>query len=632
MLTSRRPVFQVSRRTALLLLLAAAGPLVVLTLFARRATPLFLNLGPGDAPFTHGFRDGWERDGPRGEGPTAFHWTEDGAWLRFPVVVHGPVRARLRHARFTRTPAEVTVLGEGRTVATWTQHARGFRLRKLDLGTWSGPVALQFRNVGEDQPLGVALDWFQLEDVRGARPTGDVIARLLILLVGVPVAIVVLSRTPATGAAFGVALSAVGFGAVWIDRLGGLLALANAAVPALLVTVALGVLDRVARRRMGHLLDRRAVLVAWAGTLAATVALAQPFFYYPDVDTHADLVEALDETPSLALDPRPYQAATGAWTRGIGDRRVPFPYSPAFHVLAWPLALALGAVAAVKTVAALSFGLTLMLAHALARSVGLPARAALLAQGVVVLLPVCASRLTLALYPALLAQALELGLVVLLSRRLPLASARTAFGLLVAVQLAYTGSLLSVAVLVACLVSWEAWRREAGGAARLALAWVGSAALVVALQYARFLPVLWRDVLPHAGGASGSAEGSALASAVVRLAIFFDHLPPLLALGGAVLLGTATPARRVLRATLLSGLALLALRYLLPALFRDAKEVELLAAPVAVAMAAAWAWLWTRGRAGRLAVVASFAWVALWGAARAYALYTERFVAVDRWS
>jgi hypothetical protein len=107
---------------------------------------------------------------------------------------------------------------------------------------------------------------------------------------------------------------------------------------------------------------------------------------------------------------------------------------------------------------------------------------------------------------------------------------------------------------------------------------------------------------------------------------------PVLALFGAVLLGTATPARRVLRATLLSGLALLALRYLLPALFRDAKEVELLAAPVAVAMAAAWTWLWGRGRLGRAAVLASFAWVALWGASRAYALYTERFVAIDRWS
>ena len=64
----------------------------------------------------------------------------------------------------------------------------------------------------------------------------------------------------------------------------------------------------------------------------------------------------------------------------------------------------------------------------------------------------------------------------------------------------------------------------------------------------------------------------------------------------------------------------------------DAKEVELLAAPVAVAMAAAWTWLWGRGRVGRSSVLASGAWVALWGASRAYALYVERFVAVDRWS
>jgi hypothetical protein len=625
-------VFHVSRRTAVLLVLAAAGPLVVLILFSRRATPLFLNLGPGDAPFTHGFRDGWERDGPRGEGETAFHWTQDGAWLRFPVVVHGPVRARLRHARFTRTPAEVTVVGEGRTVATWTQHARGFRLRKLDLGTWSGPVALQFRTEGEEQPLGVALDWFQLEDVRGARPTAEVLWRVLLLLWGVPLAIAVLARSAATGAAFGAGLSALGAGAVWVDRLGGLLALSGAAVPALAVTVALGASARAARARWPHLFDARAPLVAWAATLVALVALSQPSFYYPDVDTHADLVDALDETPSLALDLRPYQAATGAWTRGIGETRVPFPYSPAFHVLAWPLARALGAVAAIKTVAVLALGLTLLLAHALARSVGLSGTAALAAQAVVAALPVTASRLTLALYPALLAQALELALVVFLSRRLPLASWRAVFVLLAVVQLAYTGSLLSAAVLVACVATAEVLRRSTAGAARLVVAWALAVALVVALQYARFLPVLWRDVLPHAGAVAAEQEGSAVRSALVRLGIFFDHVHPLLAALGVAVLGAATRARRLLRAVLAAGLALLALRYLLPALFRDAKEVELLAAPVAVAMAAAWSWLWGKGRAGRLAALASAGWVAAWGVSRALLLYTARFVAVDRWS
>jgi hypothetical protein len=189
-----------------------------------------------------------------------------------------------------------------------------------------------------------------------------------------------------------------------------------------------------------------------------------------------------------------------------------------------------------------------------------------------------------------------------------------------------------VAVLVACVAAWELARRDTRSAARLVLAWALAVALVVAVQYARFLPVLWRDVLPHAGLHSADADGSAVSSALVRLAIFFDHVHPVLALLGAALLGTATPARRVLRATLAAGLALLALRYLLPALFRDAKEVELLAAPVAVAMAAAWTWLWGRGRAGRLAVLATAAWVAGWGVSRALALYTERFVAVDRWS
>jgi len=54
------------------------------------------------------------------------------------------------------------------------------------------------------------------------------------------------------------------------------------------------------------------------------------------------------EQPSWALDPREYQQRTRAWTRLVGERYVGFPYSAAFHVLAWPLAPALGEVGAVE--------------------------------------------------------------------------------------------------------------------------------------------------------------------------------------------------------------------------------------------------------------------------------------------
>jgi hypothetical protein len=364
----------------------------------------------------------------------------------------------------------------------------------------------------------------------------------------------------------------------------------------------------------------------------ALVALSHPSFYYPDVDTHAKLVDALDQEPSLALDPRPYQVRTSAWTRGIGGRLVPFPYSPVFHVLAWPIAKAIGPVAAVKTLAVAALGLTLLLAHVLARAVGLAPGWSVIAQAVVCLLPVTASRLTLALYPTLLAQSLELLLLLALVRALPLVGTRETLAALLAlaaVQAAYTGSLLGVPAIVACVALSEAWQRRRSSAVRLLVAWALATLAVVALQYRHFVFVLWRDVLPYAAGGEGAAGEPAFVSALRRLTIFFDHVHPGLALLGVLFLRGASTARRVWRACLGAGLLLLALRYVLPALFRDAKEVELLAAPVAVAMAAGWSWLWTRSW-GRVLALLSAAWVVAWGAGRAAALYVERFAAIGR--
>jgi hypothetical protein len=622
-----------SRRTASLLLLALLGAGLFTLILARSGRLLFINLGPGDEPFARGFRSGWERDGPRGEGETPFRWTEDGARLVVPAHVKGTLRARLRVARFTRTSAEIQVVANGRTLAAWTQHPLGWRVRDVELGDWDGPLVLQFRSQApDDDPLGVALDWVEISGASRVWPGATGVLRLALLLLGVPLVVWAVTRSGATAAAFAAGLCAMAALAVGRDLFGGLVALTAAAVPALFVTAAIGAAGLVAGRRFTCAFDRRAPIVPWAAVLLALIALSHPFFHYPDVDTHARLVDALDAQPALALDPRPYQASTGAWTRGIAGRRVPFPYSPAFHVLAWPIAQALGSVAAVKTLAVGALGVTLLLAHALARAVGLAPAWSLVAQALVCLLPVTASRLTLALFPTLLAQALELGLLLAMARALPIVSTRAALGIamvMAAVQAAYTGSLLSVPVIVACVAASEAAARERASAFRLLAAWALAAALVVAIQYRSFLPVLWHDVLPHASSASDETGEPAVAAALRRLTIFFDHVHPGLALLGLMALRGATPARRVWRAAIAAGLALLALRYLLPAIFRDAKEVELLAAPVAVAVAAAWSWMWPR-RWGRAATLATAAWVVAWGSWRAASLYAERFVALQR--
>ena len=50
-----------------------------------------------------------------------------------PVTLRGPLRLRLRVARFMRTPAQVTIWREGHEVATYTQHPLGWRVRTLDV-------------------------------------------------------------------------------------------------------------------------------------------------------------------------------------------------------------------------------------------------------------------------------------------------------------------------------------------------------------------------------------------------------------------------------------------------------------------------------------------------------------------
>jgi hypothetical protein len=162
----------------------------------------------------------------------------------------------------------------------------------------------------------------------------------------------------------------------------------------------------------------------------------------------------------------------------------------------------------------------------------------------------------------------------------------------------------------------------------------GAATLVVlAAQYARFLPVLWRDVLPHVAEAkTAPAEGSGIvAPALRRLGLFYDAVYPLLLVPGLIAIRAAAPAaRRVVAAALLAGGALLVLRYAVPVVFRDAKEVELLAAPVAALAAGGAAWLCRRGPLPRAAAVLAVLAAATWGASRAALAYADRFVAVGR--
>jgi hypothetical protein len=622
-----------------------AGPalgalaLVAILALVQRPAPLFVNLGAGDEAFARGFR-AWERDGLRASGETMFRWTLDGARVDLPLrVMTGSLAARVRLARFTDRPAEIAVLSSGREVDRWTQPPRGWRERTVELGEVRGTPSLQFRfSTPDPEGLGVAVDWVEVRGAGRVAPSPRLLAGLLVLFLAAPLALAVLAG-PAPSVALAAGAATLGAVLVAWDRLGGIIALAAAGPPAAVAAALLGLAFRLVARRWPDTVSgsgARALAAPAAALAVALVALSHPAYYYPDVDTHARFLAAARADPYQLFDPSEYQQRTGAWTREIAGRKVAFPYSPVFYLAAWPLAVVFGEVAAVKTAAVLAMALTLLLVHALARRLDQRPGASILAQVLAASLPALSTRLALALFPALLGQTLELLLIVHLVRRYPhLEGARdaaAACAFLFAAQAAYTGSVLNVSAVVMIFAGWEAAAGDRRKAWRLLGAWSVAAAAVVLAQYARFLPILWRDLLPHLGEGAAAEASAGLAPRVLgRVAFFYDLVYPLLLVPGLLALrGAAPPARRLLEATLLAGAALFVLRYAVPVLFRDAKEVELLAAPVAVTAAAALGWLAERGVAGRLAAVVATGIALAWGAHRAVAVYLDRFLAVGR--
>jgi hypothetical protein len=610
----------------------------------ERPQPLFVNVGAGDAAFARGFRERWERDGLTGSGETTFRWAEDGSRLEWPISIRGGhVGARVRLARFAPRPAEVVVESAGHEVDRWVQPSLGWRVREIDLGEVRGPLALTFRAHTDDgNPMAVAVDWVEVRGVQAVRPSRALALRLVLFFLGPPLLILLLMRSPplAAGvAAFAALLAAL---AVWSDRLGGPSACASAAVPALIVVGALALCDRLRARAWpeagaAHV---QPVAVPLLLAVAALVAIFHPFFYYPDVDSHGRFLEALRANPSLLVDPAQPWQRRGDVTREIGGQKVAIPYAMVFHAVAWPLSPAVGDIGALKTVAVISSAAVVLLVYPLARAAALTPAWAVLAQVLAALLPVLTSRLSLALYPTLFGLAWVVLLLVHLARRLSHldgardAAAATTFVLLA--EAAYTGSLLVVSALVLVLSAVITARGEWRRALRLLGGWGIATAILLVTMYVGFLPTLWGGILPYVfeGGGPASASGAAEGpwrAASWRLGVFYDLLIPVLAILGLVADRVMpAPSRRVLASAMAAGGALLVLRYVLPTALRDAKDVELLLAPMAVLSAAGLAVVWAQGRAGRALTVLAVAGAAAWSAVRDVTLYADRFFAAGR--
>jgi len=439
----------------------------------------------------------------------------------------------------------------------------------------------------------------------------ELLPGLLLALLGLPVAAALLMG-PRVGVAWATFVAWAGALVLFLDRQDGLLALARSGPPALPAVAFVGLAHIVLRRFWREQFEPWAApIVPCAAAALACLALFHPSFSQPNIETHAQFVHAIRADAWTAFDATEFQ-------------------QPLFHLAAWPLAPFLGNAGAVKAAAAASLSLTLLLAFGLARSLGLEARWAILGQCLLALLPITTSCLTLALFPALLGQALESLLGLHLVRRFGhLDGARDAAAavmFLFVAQAGYTGSLFNVAALVGLFAAIEAAAGERRRAWRLLGAYAVAAAAVAILLYARFVLRLFERVLPHARDA---VEGGA--EPFTRLAASYDAVLPLLALAGLAWSAGAPPhARRYALAAVAAAAALLGLRAALPTLLRDAKELELLALPTAVLAAFTLRRLWAASLLGKLAAAVALASVLLWCGPKDVALYAERLVSAGR--
>ncbi|HEY2944117.1 MAG TPA: hypothetical protein VGN09_16910 [Vicinamibacteria bacterium] len=607
-----------------LVLLVLASPLAASWWGARGPFDVTLNLGPGDAPYLAGFTSSYEIDDR-----VATHWTTYDAAVELPLVVSGgPMTVSYRFARVFPQTAVVEVLFGGGVVDRFECRGGRFLERAARLGA-RGPTPVVVglhADSHEGQNLGLKLDWVRLAGTGrvtlrgGARVAPVVVIALLLglhVLAGWDLRRAALLTAPwAAAASYGLlrdpwlvhellrgvvlALALFGLAGVSIGRV--LLARGRATAP-----------------------DVRAVAaLALATFLLRALAVNHPDFYYPDLRTHARLVQVV-HAAGLAFfrTPAAYIWEHGVWRTEAYGRTYAFPYTPAFHL---PFALVPfgydGLITAMKLAAAALTTVPLVLAWAIARRLGASVVGAVL----MALVPTYVSRLSFAFLPALFGHAVDTAFLFWLAGNLDRIRERGVWlrgALFVAAcQLAYVSGVINISLFVAVLALCEAGiRRDARlrqAAAVLAIGVAGSLVSVLA-YYRDFLPMVL-DVVSHAASRRGAAISvhpvqGFLAVAYARTRDFFDGVYPVLAAAGLVLLFRRRRGASLLAAWLLTYVLLLLGRAKVPDVFLHGHETLFVTPLVCLAAGQALATLAARGRAGRVGALALEAALALQGLA-----------------
>ncbi|MGE0453921.1 MAG: hypothetical protein AB7O37_11640 [Vicinamibacteria bacterium] len=473
--------------------------------------PLFLNFGPNDEAYVRGFREDWERDGR-----IRFHWTTQGANVVLPLLVSGDgARLRLRARRHFVDPARVRLLAEGQVFHSFeiaAEQGVGYRVIEAALPRLEGrhPLVVSIEAPSDTpRPLGIALDWLQLEPGPGTRvaftPAWRLRTALLLALLALALewAGASLRLVAATVLAVSTAASALAaHDPLAVERIvrEGTTGLVLAAV----ALVVLGGFPRLQRALQLEDAGPRGAVAALV-VLATAVRLGlllHPQFFYPDVRVHGlfardaarrGLAESLDRFIenqfrwSLGL-----QESSGHWYA--------FPYPPGFYLLSAPLVQRLGLrhEVAVSSLAGVANAVEVPVVFALGRALGLGVPGALAGAASVPLLPLFLIRLSLGYFPALLGHLFDAIALLYLFRRyadFPRWRATAGFTLGVAAALlAYTQGMLNFGVLLALFIAAELAADRSPHARRrltgIVAGCLAAGALAFGLFYYRYIPAV----------------------------------------------------------------------------------------------------------------------------------------------
>ena len=605
---------------------ALALPLLAALAGSRPLPGFTFNLGPGDAPYVAGFAPHYEIDDK-----VATHWTTYDARIDLPLSVDAAqVTVVSRFARVFPQTAVVEMTLLDRPIDRFECRGGVLVERRASAGLpGPTPVVLGIRSDShERQDRGLKLDRVRFELPQGGRVRlRGRAAWMPAVVVAMAGALLVAAGWPLLHAAALAAPLAVALAAgLWIDPWFTHRLLRGVPL-ALLVFGGAGVLAGrwlAARGMAGARAVRTLAALGLLAFLLRAAAVNHPDFYYPDLRTHARLVEKLQEKGlRFFVHPSEAIAEHGVWRTEAYGRTYAFPYSPAFHLPFAALGLSYDTrIAAMKLAGAALTVVPLVLVWALARQWGIATAGAFL----MVLVPTYTSRLSFAFLPSLFGHAVDVAFLLWLSRRLDALGERRVFlaGVLwmAASQLAYVSGVVNWSVMAAVLAATVALTGDARrGLAVLAMGAAG-AAIAVLVYYRDFLPMAL-DVAARIGAGAARAPSrypvqSFWLVAWSRTRDFFDGVYPLLAALGlaAVLEGGRASARSRIALAWVATYGLLLLgRAKAPDVFLHGHETLFLTPLVCLLAGEALARLWRGAGLRRVAAAALLLFLAAQGLA-----------------